>query len=419
MAAHVEDARGYTIPPAWGRLRSTALVVGVLALVVLGVGGFLLSRPDLFRAYLLGYMFWTGISVGSLAIMMLHHLSGGGWGVVLRRILEAATRVLPLMFILFIPVLVGLFTNNLYPWTLPEVINESHAVQHKRALYLNGPLFTARAVFYFLVWFALAYFLNKWSREQDTAVDPRVNRTLKERMQSVSGPGIVLFGLTVTFAAIDWTMSLEPEWFSTIWGLLIMAGWGLTALAFAIAVQAFLIKNDERLAAVYQPRHLHDHGKLMLAFVMIWAYFSFSQFLIIWSGNLPEEITWYLHRLRGGWQYVALFIVLFHFALPFVLLLSRNLKRRIGSLMLVALLVLAARTVDLFWLIAPAHRVFPHDAPAGGAGHVLSYALYFVAAIGIGGLWLWYFAGQLPQRPLLPLGDPGLENALEAGGGHH
>jgi hypothetical protein len=213
-------------------------------------------------------------------------------------------------------------------------------------------------------------------------------------------------------------MSLEPEWFSTIWGLLIMVGWGLTALAFAICLQAFMINADARFAAVYQPRHLHDHGKLLLAFVMIWAYFSLSQFLIIWSGNLPEEITWYLHRLRGGWQYVALFIVLFHFALPFVLLLSRNLKRRARSLMAVALLVLAMRTVDLFWLIAPAHRVFPGQAATGG-GHAVAYALYFVAAVGVGGLWLWYFAGQLPQRPLLPLGDPGLENALEVGGGHH
>jgi hypothetical protein len=215
-------------------------------------------------------------------------------------------------------------------------------------------------------------------------------------------------------------MTLEPEWFSTIWGLLIMAGWGLSALAFAICIEAYFVKHSDRLTEVYQPRHLHDHGKLLLAFVMIWAYFSFSQFLITWSGNLPEEITWYLHRLRGGWQYVALFIVFFHFALPFVVLLSRSLKRHAGKLVLVALLVLAARVIDLFWLIAPSHAVFPEaQGAAAGAARMVAYALYFIAPIGIGGVWLWYFARQLKTRPLLPLGDEGLENALEQVHGHH
>src|SRR5207237_2699422 len=293
-AAHVTDARSYTPPAALDRLAGTSLLVGLAGLILLVIGGALSALHVLpfdlshaFRAYLLGFTFWTGISVGSLAIMMLHHLSGGGWGVVLRRIFEAATRVLPLMAVLFLPVLAGVFLRQLYPWTIPAIVAESHAIQHKQALYLNIPLFIARAVFYFVVWFALAYFLNKWSLQQDAEQDPRVRRTLKDRMQSVSGPGIVLFGLTVTFAAIDWLMTLEPEWFSTIWGLLIMAGWGLSALAFAICIESFFVLNDARLSEVYQPRHTHDHGKLLLAFVMIWAYFAFSQFLITWSGNLP------------------------------------------------------------------------------------------------------------------------------------
>ena len=418
-AEHVTEARAYAPPPALERLQGRALVVGLAALVVCALGAFL-SATNFFRAYLLGYVFWTGISVGALAIMMLHHLSGGGWGVVLRRLLEAATRVLPLMAVLFLPIIVALVLDKLYPWTITEEVQRSHALKHKE-LYLNVPFFIGRFVFYFVVWGALAYFLNKWSLAQDTETDPRVQRSLKDRMQNLSGPGIVLFGLTVTFAAIDWTMTLEPEWFSTIWGLLIMAGWGLTALAFAICIQAYFVRHDARLGAVYQPRHLHDHGKLLLAFVMIWAYFSFSQFLIIWSANLPEEITWYLHRLRGGWQYVAIFIVLFHFALPFVVLLSRSLKRQAGKLMAVALLVLAARVIDLFWLIAPAHMVFPetHDAAVAGAMRVFTYALYFIAPVGIGGLWLWYFARELRLRPLLPLGDEGLESALEQTGHHH
>ena len=425
-AAHVTDARSYTPPPALDRLAGTSLLVGLAGLAVLVVGGLLSALHVLpfdlshaFRAYLLGYVFWTGISVGSMAIMMLHHLSGGGWGVVLRRIFEAATRVLPLMFVLFIPIAAGMYLSKLYPWTMPDVAAVP-AVAHKHTLYLNAPLFLVRWLFYFAVWFALAYFLNKWSLEQDATQDPRVRRTLKERMQNVSGPGIVLFGLTVTFAAIDWMMTLEPEWFSTIWGLLIMAGWGLTALAFAICIESYFVLNDARLGEVYQPRHLHDHGKLLLAFVMIWAYFSLSQFLITWSGNLPEEIVWYLHRLRSGWQYVALFVVLFHFALPFVILLSANLKKHAGQLVMVALLVLGARTIDLFWLIAPAHIVFPGaEGATAGAARVIAYALYFIAPFGVGGVWLWYFARQLKSRPLLPLGDEGLENALEQLHGHH
>ncbi|HYX41832.1 MAG TPA: hypothetical protein VE821_09055, partial [Pyrinomonadaceae bacterium] len=228
-AAHVTDPRSYTPPPALDRLASTSLLVGLAGLAVLVIAGLLsalhvlpFDLSHVFRAYLLGYVMWTGISVGSMAIMMLHHLSGGGWGVVLRRIFEAATRVLPLMFVLFIPIAIGMYFNKLYPWTLPKV-QEAHAVAHKHALYLNAPLFLVRWLFYFAVWFALAYFLNKWSLEQDATTDPRLRRSLKDRMQNVSAPGIVLFGLTVSFAAIDWLMTLEPEWFSTIWGLLIMA----------------------------------------------------------------------------------------------------------------------------------------------------------------------------------------------------
>src|ERR1041384_2513798 len=302
---------------------------------------------------------------------------------------------------------------------MPQV-EAAPAVAHRHTLYLNPTLFLIRWLFYFAVWFALAYFLNRWSLEQDATTDPRVRRSLKERMQAVSGPGIVLFGLTVTFAAIDWMMTLEPEWFSTIWGLLIMAGWGLTALSFAICIESYFVLNNARLGEVYQPRHLHDHGKLLLAFVMIWAYFSLSQFLITWSGNLPEEIVWYLHRLRSGWQYVALFVVLFHFTLPFVILLSASLKKRAGQLVLVALLVLGARTIDLFWLIAPAHIVFPGaEGATAGAARVIAYALYFIAPFGVGGVWLLDFARQLKSRPLLPLGDEGLENALEQLHGHH
>lgn len=420
MSAAETAHTNYNAPPSVERLGSRALVVGLIALVLCVLGAFV-NLAGFWRAYLVGYVFWTGVSVGSLAIIMLHHLSGGGWGVVIRRPLEAAARTLPVMFVLFIPIAVATLTHSLYPWTVPEVASE-HVVKHK-ALYLNIPFFLGRTVFYFAMWFMLSALLSKYSLQQDTESDPRERRRLKEKMQTVSGPGILLFGLTVSFAAIDWVMSLEPEWFSTIYGLLIMVGWGLTAFAFAIVITVMLSKT-KHLEHVYQPRHFHDHGKLMLAFVMLWAYFSFSQFLIIWSGNLPEEIPWYMRRLFGGWGYVAVLLVIGHFALPFVLLLSRDLKRHGRSLVLVALLVLLMRIVDLFWTIAPSALAMPQHGGAGaahdgGLSNVVAYALNFVTPVFIGGIWLWWYARELRQRPLLPLGDEGLENALEHMDGHH
>ncbi|HYP01935.1 MAG TPA: hypothetical protein VER76_17220 [Pyrinomonadaceae bacterium] len=420
MSARAETATAnYNAPPAVERLGARALVVGIVALVLCALGAFV-NLAGFWRAYLVGYVFWTGVSVGSLAIIMLHHLSGGGWGVVIRRPLEAASRTLPVMVVLFIPIAVALFTHQLYPWTVPEEA-DLEIIKHK-ALYLNIPFFLGRTVFYFAMWGLLAYFLSKWSLAQDAADDPRERRRLKDRLQNLSGPGILLFGLTVTFAAVDWVMSLEPEWFSTIYGLLIMVGWGLTALAFAI-VTTVLLAKDEHLEHVYQPRHFHDHGKLLLAFVMLWAYFSFSQFLIIWSGNLPEEIPWYMRRLFGGWGYVAVALVIGHFALPFVLLLSRDLKRRGRTLVLVALLVLLMRVVDLFWTIAPSALAMPHHAGAGeqhsGMADAVAIALNFITPLFIGGVWLWWYTRQLRSRPLLPLGDEGLENALEQTNGHH
>lgn len=390
------------------RLQQRSAIVGVVAILLCLAGAFALySRGGLqqfFHAYLMAYVFWTGVSVGSLAILMLHHLSGGGWGLVIRRIMEAATRVIPLMFVLFIPIIFGM--KSLYIWSHP--LSEFHGgerevIAHK-APYLNVPFFLGRFVFYFVVWGLLMFFLNKWSLEQDRTANPALRKT----MQSLSGPGIVLFGLTVTYAATDWIMSLEPEWFSTIFGLLIMAGWGLSAFAFII-VAASRLSTRPPLAGVIAPLHFHDLGKLLLAFVMIWAYFGFSQFLLIWYGNLPEEIPWYLERMRSGWQYVGLALVIFHFALPFFLLLSRDLKRHARTLSIVAGLLLVMRLVDLFWMIAPVAKV----ERTGALDVVLNYWMYILMPVGVGGLWLAYFAYQLRQRALLPVNDKGMENLLE------
>jgi len=310
-------------PPDFSRYQTRALIVGVGGLVLL-LSSVLIERRLFFQTYLVGFTFWTGIAVGSLALLMLQHLTGGGWGLVIRRALEAATRTLPLVVLLFIPIIIG--SHSLYEWTDPEVVAAHPAVKFKER-YLNLPFFTVRALVYFGVWLLLAYFLNKWSLEQDRTGD----RRLATNMRVLSGPGMVLLIFLVSFAGIDWFMSLEPEWFSTIYGLIFVASWGLSSLAFVIAVLAWL-SRDEPMNRIAAPLHFHDLGKLLLAMVMLWAYFAFSQYLIIWSGNLPEEIQYYLIRIHGAWGAIIVTVALLHFFAPFLFLLSRDLKRDPHSL---------------------------------------------------------------------------------------
>jgi hypothetical protein len=241
------------------------------------------------------------------------------------------------------------------------------------------------------------FFLNKWSAEQDRTAERQYSR----KMQALSGPGIILFVLTVTFASVDWVMSLNPEWFSTIYGLLYVAGWTLSAFSLVIAVMVYLATRKP-LEGVVQAPHFHDMGKLLLAFVMLWAYFSFSQFLIIWSGNIPEETKWYLHRLRGGWGWVGIGLVILHFALPFVLLLSRDLKRNARRLATIAGLIFLMRIVDVFWLVAPEFN----------RAHFRLSWMDIIAPLAFGGLWLAFFAWLLRLRPLLPFNDPEFEESI-------
>jgi hypothetical protein len=290
-------------------------------------------------------------------------------------------------------------THELYLWASPEAVAKDAILQHK-APYLNVPFFIIRAAIYFVIWSGLAYLLSKWSLEQE-----RQGETGQaQRMQRLSGLGLVLYALTILFMSVDWIMSLDPHWFSTIYGILFMGGQGLSALAFAIAV-AVLLSRAEPMSRVIAPAHLHDLGKLMLAFVMLWAYFSFSQFLIIWSANLPEEIPWYLRRWGGGWQWVGLALIFGHFVLPFVLLLSSDIKKSGRTLIGVALTIILMRIVDLFWNIGPLH----HEESFGATW------LDAVAPIALGGIWLALFLWQLQTRPLLPMGEPYLAEALEHG----
>src|SRR5687767_8855518 len=317
----------YQAPASLKRWQMRALIAGAVFSILLIVG-LILDPQQFFHSYLFAFSFWAGISVGSLALLMLQHLTGGGWGLAIRRVLEAATQTLPLVVLLFIPIVLG--AHSIYIWTHPEEM-QKHVPLQVKAPYLTMPFFTVRAVICFAVWILLAYLLNRWSRLQDQTAE----RKYTKNMRVLSGPGMVLLVFTVTFASIDWFMSLDPLWYSTIFGLIFVASWALSALAFTIAVMACLVREEPMEGFVAQ-LHFHDLGKLLLALVMLWTYFSFSQYLIIWSGNLPEEIVWYLKRIPGLWGATVISIGLLHFAAPFLFLLSRSIKRNPRTLMMIA-----------------------------------------------------------------------------------
>jgi hypothetical protein len=325
---------------------------------------------------------------------MLQHLSGGAWGLVIRRVLEASTRTLPLMIILFVPILLGL--KQIYPWTNPELMQDE--VLQQKASYLNSGFFMIRAAIYFAFWALLMWLLNRLSQQQDRAPESRIRKNL----QVISGPGLGLLIISITFASVDWVMSLEPKWYSTIYGFLFVASWALSALAFSIIVMSWLSKRPP-LQAVVQPRHFHDWGNLLLALVMLWTYFAFSQYLIIWSGNLPEETTWYVARTHGGWGIIAVAMVVLQFAFPFMTLLSRAAKKSSERLAQLAVLILIMRVVDVIWLIEPAFDQH----------HFHLSWMDIVAPIAMGGLWIGMFAWQLQKRSLIAINDPQVEQALE------
>jgi hypothetical protein len=390
-----------TSPPVVKKLFRMTLGVGL----VFGVASVVLafwSPQEFYRAYLLGFMDWLGVALGSMAILMIRHLTGGGWGVVIRRILGAAMRTVPVLAVLFIPIFFGL--SRLYPWALPlESIQDAHIREHLTnhkfilASYLTPRGFVVRAIFYFAVWNLISFLLSMWSKQTDRAG----SRDNTDRFKAVSGPGLILYGFTISFAAIDWVMSLDPSWISTIFGLVILIGQVLSAMCFAIVVERILY-DYKPMSEMLKPDFVHDHGKWVLAFTMVWAYFNFSQWLIIWAGNLPTEITYYMTRLHGGWQSVGLVIVVFHFTVPFAILLSRSFKRDIRKLVWLAVWMLFMRWLDLFWVIEPNFSKTFHMTVAD-----------IVVSIAIGGLWLACFFYNLDALPLLPAYDPSAEEVLE------
>jgi hypothetical protein len=401
-------------PPAFiDRMRSRALVVGVVFSVLAVALTLGLSRWDLFlRSWLFSFMFWLGLTTGSLTLLMLQYVSGGNWGRLGRRIWEAAAGNWWLMFLFWIPLAVGM--KQLFSWArVPHdpaslATFMAHYGPDKIHYYLNTPFFLVRGVIYFAGWGILYFLLKRWSIRQEAGTTTPAQFVF---IQNLSGFGIVFYAVTITFASIDWTMSLYPEWWSTVWGMLFMVGQVLSAFCFTIWLFTRL-SAVEPISRIFKIDYLHDFGKLMFAFVVLWAYLSFSQWLIIWSGNMLSEIRWYIMRLQNGWQYFGTILIFVHFVFPFALLLSRNTKRSRRRIVAISLLVMFMRMVDLFWLTAP-------NFYAGiGAGlnnfGPMDAAMYVICPIAMGGLWMFFFFLRLSKRSLMPVNDPGFVEMLEA-----
>ena len=404
------NPENYKAPAELGSLRTLALGIGGIATVAVAVGAYFNTEQAL-RSWLLGFIFWGGLCFGSIGVLMLQYLTGGAWGVMIRRIVEAGSRTLLLVALLFVPIAVGVYTHNIYEWT--HMAPTEHAIE-ARGPYLTTWFWILRSVIYFAIFGVMVYLLNKWGADQDKAPDVESSRLILERASRFSGPTMVIYALVVTFAVVDWIMTLDPHWFSTIWGLLFVAGWGLSTFCFSVTILAYLLDKSP-MSGILGKKHFHDLGKLMLALVMVWAYFNFSQFLIIWSGNLPEETTWFLTRMKGAWGYIGVGLILFHFAFPYLLLLKRDLKRQASLLASIAMFILFMRLVDVYYQIGPTFRVSPGIVEQGA--FMLSW-MDFAAPIAIGGIWLWWFFGQLMSRPIVPANDPYFEEAVEHGRGH-
>jgi hypothetical protein len=388
-------AADFAVPAAIDKIRSRSMVVGVGAGVLALIG--LVTAPDQFyRAYLLGFMLYLGLSLGSLGLLIIIHLTNGRWGLVIRRILEAATKNFGLMAFLFIPFYFGI--PHLYPWFKAADLAGSEDLRWIHAVYLDRPQYMIRALIYFAIWGMLTYFFTRWSAEQD---EPG-NRSHK-RSSTLAGPGALLFGFTLTFAAVDWVMSLSYGWTSTIYGLIFLIGQLLSAVCFATVI-AVILSRYEPMKSILNIDHLHDYGKWMLTFTMVWAYFSFSQWVIMWAGNLPEEIIWYRMRLHGGWQYFALFLAILNFFVPFVILLSAQIKKEKGRIVWIAAFLLCTRFYDLYWLIMP-----NFENKSGFYFHWLN----LVVPVAMGGFWMALFCRNLQGQPLLPLYAPLTTAVLE------
>ncbi|MCG8457519.1 MAG: hypothetical protein MI919_14690 [Holophagales bacterium] len=397
--------------------RTRALGAGLVGLAATAFGYFHYSdAPSVFfRSYLVAWVYWLGIALGLLMLCMLTHVSGGRWGIMMHRVQTRSGLTLPLIGALGLPILFLGGMEALYPWSRPEVVASDALVQVKTG-YLKlwmgfegtnpewmaslVPGFIPRYFLYFLLWTFWAWKLDTLGRKHDETGD----ESYKISAQRWSAGGLVLFILLLTFASIDWLMSTDPHWFSSLYGPQLLIWQGLSALCFSVPLLIFL-GHRRPLDQIILKKHYHDYGKLMLALTMVWGYFSVSQWLIIWSGNLPEEVVWYLHRNTHGWKLYTIAVVVGAFFLPFLILLSQDIKFRPKTLLKVALLILFVRWFDYNW------QVGPNVHPDG-----VDLVLFDIAPfLFIGGIWTWFFLGQLKDRALVPIHEREIKEALAHG----
>jgi hypothetical protein len=381
------------VPPSWARLPLVGLgiaAVGVVLALLAGPG----EGERLFASWLVAFVFFLTIALGCLYFVLIHTAMQGAWGVVVRRVGENAAATLPLFAVLFVPVVVGL--PQLYSWARTEVVASDPLLQWKQP-YLNEGFFLVRAGVYFVVWSAIALAFLRLSRRQDEAPDPG----LAARLRRWSGPVLIPLALTHTFAAVDWLMSLDPHWYSTIFGVYSFSGSLVAGFAF-LALAGAVLRRAGLLPGIVSAEHLHDLGKLLFAFTAFWAYIAFSQYLLIWYGNLPEETVWYRDRLEAGWRALSVVLALGHFVVPFFFLLPRAVKRNATALAAASIWMLLMHLLDVYWLVIPSVH---------GLG--VSPTLVDLASILVsGGVFLGAFGWLLRRGPLVPVGDPRLAESL-------
>lgn len=389
-----------TIDPAF-RLRLDqvqlgGLIVGLVFLALTAVGAFT-NRSQFFFSYLFALMFWMGLSLGCFLVTMIHELTGGRWGYPTRRFLEAGYLVLPLMLLLFVPIFFGL--HELYPWARASDLAADKALRQRHP-YLNPVTYIVRVFFFLGIWIWFSQLLRRWSLRQDATTDPAPTR----KARTLSGPGIVIYCLLGTFAFIDWMMSLETHWYSTMFAVIIVIGQILVAYSFSVVLLTIFRKQPPFYEVVSKAQY-HQLGNLLLAFVMFWTYVSFGQLLIVYSGDKPHEVDWYLHRIAGNWVWIVGALGLFHFFLPFYLLLFRTIKKHIAPITVLSGMLFVFHMVAIYWLVMPAFH----------KNQLQISWLDFTAPLGIGGLWVAFFLSRLKAAPLLPQHDPGLQFAFRYG----
>ena len=371
-----------------------ALIIGIIGLAT-ALAGFFINQQQFYYSYLTAFVFWTTITLGGLFFTLVHNVTNAAWSTVLRRIMETIMMTVPLMAALAVPVLLGL--HDLYHWSHADEVAGDVLLQ-KKAPYLNIPFFTIRTIFYFAVWFLLARYLYKLSLQQDRNFDPGQT----EKLRKASAPGIVLFAFTITFAAFDWLMSLDPHWYSTIFGVYIFAGSYLSAIAMIVLI-ALALRKQGILADKITVEHYHDLGKFLFSFTVFWGYMAFSQYFLIWYANIPEETIWYFHRWEGNWKIITLLLVFGHFLIPFLALLPRAAKRNLTFMKLISIWILIMHFCDLYWIIMP--TLHAH-------GFHLSW-IDLATFAGIGGIFIWYFWWRYSKEEPIPVNAPRLEESVK------